>query len=111
MVGFLREYTLLQVKINFRSPRTDNGDDAYVVNSYGDVYHGSWDVSHSDGSNFTQIKLMFRSSCTYRDFTVYFVYSDSNVSDGYYDWVVDSYRALRAAPMLTMHTTLTRVVT
>ena len=58
-----------------------------------------------------QKKYQFRSSCTYRDFTVYFVYSDSNVSDGYYDWVVDSYRALRAALMLTMHTTLTRVVT
>ena len=48
-IGIPAEFIPSNVKFVFRSPRTDNGDDAYVVNSYGDVYHGSWDVSHSDG--------------------------------------------------------------
>ena len=45
-MGFLREYTLLQVKINFRSPYTLDSDDAYVVVLDGDVQvYGSvhWD--------------------------------------------------------------------
>ena len=41
---------------------------------------------------------------TYRDFTAYFMCSDGNVSDGYYDWIDDSCRALRGLNTTSLHT-------
>ena len=93
------------------SPEIDLGVYACHVKSDGVVSGDFYSFDVSCGSNFTQIKLIFYSLGSYRDFTAYFVYSDSNVSDGYYDWMVDSYEALRAVLMSMMHTTLTRVVT
>ena len=87
---FLREYTLLQVKVKFRSPYTNAVDYAYYVNHVGDVFNGGISVGWDSSELYTlhQKKYQFRSP-TVINVGAYYVSSDG-VVDTY--WLVtDSY--------------------
>ena len=80
-MGFLRECTLLQVKINLRSPDTSYGNDAYCVNNSGGVYDYNYRIWWNSCGR-SSPSLRFDDNDDY----MYYV-----ASDGVADYGLDSY--------------------